>query len=232
MPRPDYMDSQPEVNSKMRAILVDWLVEIHLKYRMKRETLFLAVNIVDRYLGLAVVTRSKLQLIGVGGMKIAAKFEETHPPDTKDFVYMTDGAYSKEDVLETEVAMLIAIRFDLCIPTASHYLDRYQQATKYCEAHVFLLQYLVELALLDYRMLRYPPSYQVAAATFVSNMLLKINPSWPSMLVRHSAVAEEAIQDCASRLYNRFETAAESSVQAVRWKYSQPKFGAVATVRY
>ncbi|CAE8638503.1 unnamed protein product, partial [Polarella glacialis] len=74
-PRPDYMDSQVDINAKMRAILVDWLVEVHMKYKLKTETLFMAVNLVDRYLVQRQLTRKRLQLCGVTAMLIAAKFE-------------------------------------------------------------------------------------------------------------------------------------------------------------
>lgn len=227
MPRPDYMDSQTEINSRMRAILVDWLVEIHFKYRMKKETLFLAVNIVDRYLSLKPVTRNKLQLVGVGGMLIAAKFEEIYPPETKEYVYITDGAYAKEDVLAMEVAVLTAIGFDLCAPTAAHFLERYQRANKCSEVHCHLLQYLLELSLMDYKLLRYSPSYLVAAAAFVSNMLMKRNPTWPSAAVRFTSQAEAEVRECASKMYARFEAAADSPLQAVRWKFAQAAYSSV-----
>lgn len=34
----------------MRAILIDWLVDVHLKYRMIPETLFITVSLIDKYL--------------------------------------------------------------------------------------------------------------------------------------------------------------------------------------
>ena len=49
-PRENYMDRQGDITYKMRAILVDWLVDVHLKYKMVPETLFLTINIIDRYL--------------------------------------------------------------------------------------------------------------------------------------------------------------------------------------
>jgi hypothetical protein len=45
-----YMEKQNDINEKMRAILVDWLIEVHLKFKLLPETLFLTVNIIDRYL--------------------------------------------------------------------------------------------------------------------------------------------------------------------------------------
>ena len=64
----------------MRRVLIDWLVDVHLKYQLREETLFLAVNYIDRYSGLAPINRADYQLIGVTCMMIAAKYEEIYPP--------------------------------------------------------------------------------------------------------------------------------------------------------
>lgn len=49
-----------DINEKMRAILVDWLVEVHMKFKLLPETLYVTVNLIDRYLELEQVHRSKL----------------------------------------------------------------------------------------------------------------------------------------------------------------------------
>merc|ERR1711939_1145221 len=92
----------------MRAILVDWLVEVHSKYRLQDEALWLTVQIVDRYLQTTQVMRNRLQLIGVAAMLIAAKFEEIHPPEVRDFAYITDNTYSKLEILDMEAVILNA----------------------------------------------------------------------------------------------------------------------------
>jgi hypothetical protein len=73
---PTYMDAQPHINERMRSILVDWLVEVHLKFKLVPETLYLCVNIIDRFLALQEVSRPKLQLLGVTALLVAAKYEE------------------------------------------------------------------------------------------------------------------------------------------------------------
>ena len=83
----------------MRAILIDWLVEVHLKFKLVPESLYLTVNLIDRYLEKEQVNRQHLQLIGVTAMLIGCKYEEIYPPVVKDFVYITDNAYSKAEVL-------------------------------------------------------------------------------------------------------------------------------------
>ena len=100
------MENQGDINEKMRSILIDWLVEVHLKFKLVPESLYLTVNLIDRFLEKEQVNRQKLQLIGVTAMLIACKYEEIYPPIVKDFVYITDNAYTKEEILEMERKML------------------------------------------------------------------------------------------------------------------------------
>jgi len=93
-----YLDSQPEINQRMRSILVDWLVDVHYKMKFFPETLYITVNIVDRFLAKTEVPRRKLQLVGVTSFLIASKYEEIYPPDIHDLVYVCDNAYSKQEV--------------------------------------------------------------------------------------------------------------------------------------
>jgi G2/mitotic-specific cyclin-B, other len=77
----DYMGSQTEINAKMRAILTDWLIEVHHKFELHPETLYLTVCIIDRYLSMSTVARRELQLVGVSAMLIACKYEEIWAPE-------------------------------------------------------------------------------------------------------------------------------------------------------
>merc|ERR1712187_143131 len=104
-------DVQADVNGKMRSILVDWLIEVHMKYRLRPETLFLTINIIDRYLAKTQVQRRRLQLVGVVAMLIASKFEEVRPPQIADFCYITDNAYTKKDIVNLECSMLATLEF-------------------------------------------------------------------------------------------------------------------------
>jgi G2/mitotic-specific cyclin-B, other len=96
--RPEFMKSQSHINERMRAILVDWLVEVHLKFKLVPETLYLTINLIDRYLERKEVSRPKLQLVGVTCLLLASKYEEIYPPELRDLVYICDRAYTKTDV--------------------------------------------------------------------------------------------------------------------------------------
>lgn len=71
-PKAGYMKKQPDITISMRAILVDWLVEVGEEYKLQNETLYLAVNYIDRFLSSMSVLRGKLQLVGTAAMLLAS----------------------------------------------------------------------------------------------------------------------------------------------------------------
>lgn len=92
------MKRQPDIDHKMRAILVDWLVEVAEEYKLLPQTLYLTINYIDRFLSVMSVLRGKLQLVGTACMLIASKFEEIYPPEVSEFVYITDDTYPAKQV--------------------------------------------------------------------------------------------------------------------------------------
>ena len=111
-----YMYRQEDINARMRAILIDWLVEVHMKFRLVPETLYLCVSIIDRYCSKVDVLRSKLQLIGVTALLVACKHEEIYPPEVRDCVYITDRAYNRQEVLDMEQDILKVLDWRISVP--------------------------------------------------------------------------------------------------------------------
>jgi cyclin B len=139
----------------MRAILIDWLIEVHLKFKLQTETLYITVKIIDMYLEKQLVTKSRLQLVGVTALLIASKYEEIYPPELKDFVFITDRAYSKDDVLEMEFSILSTLSFELTFATPYRFLERYMKLLGNDTNVMNFAQFLIELGLIDIRMIFY-----------------------------------------------------------------------------
>merc|ERR1719373_125418 len=116
MVQPDYMKRQPNINAKMRGILVDWLVDVHRGFEHKPETLFLTVSLIDRFLERRPMARRFLQLVGVGAYLVAAKFEEVTPPRVQRMAYITSNTYSKEEVMRMEITIMTTLDFKICSP--------------------------------------------------------------------------------------------------------------------
>nr|GME04124.1 G2/mitotic-specific cyclin S13-7-like isoform X2 [Ipomoea batatas] len=120
----DYMAAQPEINAKMRAILVDWLVEVHRKFELMPETFYLTVNLIDRFLSMKTVPRKELQLVGISAMLIACKYEEIWAPEVNDFIMISDNAYVRAQVLAMEKTILGKLEWYLTVPTPYVFLVR------------------------------------------------------------------------------------------------------------
>lgn len=235
LPKADYMNSQVDITGKMRMILIDWLIEVHLKYRLRSETLHLTVNLVDRYLSKKQVNKKRLQLVGVVAMFIATKFEEISPPELHDWVYITDNAYTKNDVLLMECDMLSALNFQIVVPTAAHFFDHLVVANGCDARHCSCTQYLLELGLLDIRMLHYKPSQIVAAVLLLSNELLRRNAVWTETMVQQSRQTEQSLRPCAEalrQLWKADRAGSGGQLQAVHKKFSMAQYQSVATSNF
>jgi len=230
--RPDYMDSQVDINPGMRGILVDWLVEVHMKYKLRAETLFLSVTILDRFLARKRIPRKKLQLCGVAATLIAGKYEEIYPPKISDLVYICDKAYTRDEILEMEIVVLNVLEFQLRVPTAVQFLDRFAKVNGLAEQHRHLAQYLAEMTLPDIKMIKYTPSHLAAAAIYLSNKLMKQPVPWSQTMCNQTGYTEAAIKACAKELCTLLEGAQASNLQAVRKKFSYAKYHSVAKIPF
>lgn len=131
LPASDYMSRQNELTWKMRGVLVDWIIEVHSKFRLLPETLFLAINLMDRFLTKRTVALIKFQLVGVTALFLAAKYEEVICPSVSNFLYMTDGGYDSDEILKAETYMLEMLEWDLRYPNPLNFLRRVSKADQY-----------------------------------------------------------------------------------------------------
>uniref|UniRef100_A0A7N4PIG1 Cyclin A1 n=2 Tax=Dasyuridae TaxID=9277 RepID=A0A7N4PIG1_SARHA len=169
-PKAHYMRKQPDITEGMRTILVDWLVEVGEEYKLRAETLYLAVNFLDRFLSCMSVLRGKLQLVGTAAILLASKYEEIYPPEVDEFVYITDDTYTKRQLLRMEHLLLKVLAFDLTVPTTNQFLLQYLQKQGVCLRTENLAKYVAELSLLEADpFLKYVPSLIAAAAYCLAN---------------------------------------------------------------
>lgn len=85
---------------------------------------------------------------------IACKYEEIYAPEVKDFVYVTDNAYTKEEVLDMEGKILSALEFNITTPSSYRFLERFGALANLDERNFMLARYLIELALVDYKLIK------------------------------------------------------------------------------
>ncbi|CED84043.1 cyclin-dependent protein kinase regulator [Phaffia rhodozyma] len=222
MPNPRYMEFQTEIEWSMRTTLIDWLLQVHLRYHMLPETLWIAVNIIDRFLSVRVVSLVKLQLVGVTAMFIAAKYEEILAPSVDEFVYMTENGYSREEILKGERIILQTLNFNIssyCSPYS--WVRRISKADDYDIQTRTLSKFLIEVTLLDYRFLRAKPSMIAAIGMYLANKML--NKKWNEAFVYYSNFTEAQLEQGANYLVENM-AAADFDGQYVSKKYAHKKY--------
>jgi len=175
---PRYLCIQVDINEKMRAILVDWLVEVHRMFKLLPETLFLGISIIDRFLSMKPISRDVLQLVGITSMLIASKYEEIYAPECNDFVYISDGAYTKQQILHMEQTILNTLNFNITHPSSLHFLRRYSKAGGSDYTLHTICKYLIEVILIDVKFLKYAPSLQAAASVYLGRAMTGKSPLW------------------------------------------------------
>ena len=227
------MRNQKEINERMRAILVDWLIEVHLKFKLREDTLFLTINLMDRYLEKREVAKGELQLVGATAMFVACKFEEIHPPELQDFVYVTDKAYTNSDFIRMEEMMLKTLNYAVIVVTPNTLLRRLHQLDQKCNKMTyFLSSYFIELALIEYRMIKYRPSLQAAAALYLARKTCKLVPAWDEFFEKYTTYSEDSIRPCAKDICALLHGIEKSRLQAVKTKYSSTERMEVAKVKF
>jgi len=182
-PNANYMDNQAEIQWSMRSVLMDWLVQVHNRFTLLPETLFLAVNYVDRFLSAKVVSLGKLQLVGATALFVAAKYEEINCPSVQEIVYMVDGAYTGDEVLKAERFMLSMLQFELGWPGPMSFLRRVSKADDYDLETRTLAKYFLEITVMDERFVSCAPSFLAAGAHCLARFMLK-KGDWVSHVLR------------------------------------------------
>lgn len=172
IPNPQYMSHQDDLEWKTRGILVDWLIEVHTRFHLLPETLFLAVNVIDRFLSEKVVQLDRLQLVGITAMFIASKYEEVLSPHVENFKRIADDGFSEAEILSAERFVLSTLNYDLSYPNPMNFLRRVSKADNYDIQSRTIGKYLMEISLLDHRFMAYRPSHVAAGAMYLARLML------------------------------------------------------------
>ncbi|EAN96940.1 putative CYC2-like cyclin [Trypanosoma cruzi] len=236
---PKYLTYQPEINEKMRMILVDWLIDVHLKFKLHSETMYLAVNILDRYLSCVstkqssgtYVARSQLQLVGITAILLAAKYEEIWPPEVKECVHISANTYTREEVIKMERSVCAALSFRLTVPTPFPFIVRLLSVMEglvhsgsLSEDYTLQLPLLrhtalffLEHGMLDYKCLRFKSSQQANASLFLALVTLRIKQKGGSCSFAGETIWTRQLQHYSRAKVHDFKACAEAILEFVNY---------------
>ncbi|CAE6361649.1 unnamed protein product [Rhizoctonia solani] len=227
MPSAVYMKSQPDLTWEMRGILMDWIIQVHSRFRLLPETLFLACNIIDRFLSMRIVSLVKLQLVGITGLFVAAKYEEIMAPSVQNFLKVSDSGYSEQEILQAEKYILRTLGWDLSYPNPMSWLRRASKADAYDVQTRTMAKFLIEISVVEEKLLKCAPSLLSAASLWLARLILD-REEWNANLEHYSGYSEEALLPCANIMLN-YIVQPPSAHESLWKKYSGKKYFKCAT---
>ena len=231
-PKPDYtyMSRQNEINDKMRSILVDWIIDVHFKFGFTDETLFMTISIIDRYLSISQITRTNFQLLGITALMIACKHEEIDLPKIDDFIYITDNAYVKDEVIKMEEDVLSKLNFAFLYPSPIKFFEYLSLHFNFEKKHHMMGKYLMESFLLDVKNAKYKPSIISCACAYIVMKFFKM-PNYHDSYNKKFYVLDETVEkysehnikECAKDICLLVDNINKTNYQACYKKYSKPE---------
>ncbi|XP_059442100.1 G2/mitotic-specific cyclin S13-7-like [Corylus avellana] len=228
----------------VRVILVDWLIQVHMDFGFEQETLFLAVNVVDRSLPSVVVSWSELKLVAMAALVIACKYEEKRFPSAIDFqdmipeTYFTclfDAPFTQEQINSMEKKILNKLGWKIMVPTIHSFLvellGSFGITNRLLNNMAF---YFGELAMNDYATTTlHSPSMIAASAIHAARSCIPERShgrEWAKTLQK-TGYSKREIASCAKMLLRLAKMTAHGMPnRKVFGKYSDSTWDAVALI--
>ncbi len=228
MPKFDLLSEQVDINFDMRAILIDWIIDVHKNYRLFPETLFICIAIIDRYLIKKQILRTRLQLLGTTALFISSKYEEVIYPCIEEFTKVTDDAYNKEEVLQMENEIFHELQFDITYPSSYRFFEIISLNYNFSEIEFYYGCYLLEYFLISPNSNKYYPSI-IALAVVLLILKLKNYENYRDLYnLTDSVENQKLIKQCAKEIYEFPHKCRNFNLHSVHKKYSSPQYYYVA----
>jgi len=229
-PKPHGLEeTQTLINESCRSLVVDWLVDVSTQYKLSDDSLFLAVNLLDRYISIKKINTKEFQLIACGALFIACKFEEIYPPEIIDFCLIMNNAFSRNDILRIEYEILKTLDFDILCVSPLVFLKRFLDVSKSALKAFALSNFILEISLLEIKTLKYMPSLLAASSLYISRKLLIRNEElWNEDMEFYTGYSVNQMEDCIVLLYKILKCIPNNSLCSSKNKYSDKKFLEIA----
>lgn len=225
-----FMERQNEINAQMRSILIDWLIDVHLRFKLRATTLFFTVRIIDNYLYLKLIQRCNFQLLGIAALLIASKHEEIYIPKLDDLIYVTDNAYKKEELVQMEEDVLDILKFDILSPSPLDFYQIIAKSFSFKKKHYYLGRFFMESFLLDINYTCYSPSVIACACAYIVMKYYKIENyqrCYDKRLTSEGASQEE-IKSVAKEMCFFIDNLNKTELKGAKNKFSLSKYEQVA----
>ena len=159
---------------------MDWMIALHSRFRLLPETLYLSINIANRFLSRKLVPMDDLSLIIITSLVIGCKYEEGLTPSIPQLITFTGEDYTEKELYTAERYMLDAIHYNLAYPNPLQFWRRIIKDQPYDRITSTIAQYLIQTTCVDYHFLHILPSKIAAAAVYLSRFIARRYPLWVS----------------------------------------------------
>ena len=231
-PKFGYMNTQPEINEIMRAILIDWIIGVHLRFNLRQETLFMTIWLIDTYLSFAFVPRNRLQLLGITCLLISCKSHEIYYPQNDKLIEQTDNAYSKEEMLTMENEILKELNFFIVCPNPIDFYNILSKMFNFEKKQYYLGNYFIESALVNYQILKYSSSIIASSCIYLVMKYYRINgyqKLYNNFIINENN-PEDVIKDAAKEIYVLVDNLSKSKFKSLKKKYSLNQYENVSEI--
>jgi cyclin A len=229
-PASKIFENQTNLTPKMRATLIDWLVDVQKRQKMHTDTLFYAVNYIDRYLMERDIDKSKFQLLGTAAIFLAAKTEEVQLPKCSSLVHLAGDSFSINALCRMESSLFTTLDYDTTPIVSSHFLKRYLLAAQGSSTFCMFTQYINETLLLDSEFICEKPSKVAAGALLFSMKVFKGAPEWTAEVQKEVGYMQSDLRTIVGKVHLSVLATATSRFQAIRKKYASAENEMVSTI--
>ena len=224
----NYMTLQKSINDKMRAILVDWLIDVHFRFDMKKKTLFNCIYIIDAFFSKNLIDRKYLQLLGMAALLISCKETEIMYPSLNSFLALSDFSYSLQELTNMERFVMKILDFDILAPTAEEFYAINAEYFKFGEKQRFFGEYFLDASLIDYNLLKYNQSTIAVACGYIVMKFFNLNGVHSLLKNTGDNIKQIDVKNCARDLCFLVKNLSNSSLKATKNKCMSDKYMNIA----
>ena len=170
----NYLDIKPifsnhlDINDIHRIILVDWLINVHLYFKLSDECLYLSIKLIDIFLARTKnFTKNKLQLLGICSLQIASKYIEQIHPSINDLSDLCDKCYEKKEIIQFEKQLLQINEYIIEQDQVLNYYDLLCLILKFNIKYYYFGKMLLDLILLDINFYKYQKNTIVFSICYI-----------------------------------------------------------------
>ena len=225
-----YMNNQPFINEQMRAVLIDWLIDLNIRFGYKEETIYQAVWIIDAYLSKEKVSRNNLQLLGITALLISCKENEIYFPPLEQCAFLTDRAYKKEELLQFENKIMRVLEFNILVPASCNFYNILSKAYNFDKKQYLFGKYILDSCLVDYNLTKYKASVIAVACIYIVMKYFGMN-NYKELYTKgiiQDNNPKKIIKDAAKDICVWVKCLHSSNLQVLKNKYSLPEYLNVA----